>query len=50
VNELLTPFSILGGLKLRKLDRAADPYIEKDILDELDESDLFDIQGDDSDA
>ena len=30
-------------LKQHKLDRAADPYTEKDILDELDESDPFDI-------
>jgi len=29
-------------LKQHKLDRPADPYTEKDILDELDESDLFD--------
>jgi phosphate:Na+ symporter len=29
-------------LKLHKLDRSAEPYSEKDILDELDESDLFD--------
>jgi len=29
-------------LKHHKLDRAADPYTEKDILDELDATDLFD--------
>ncbi len=29
-------------LKQHKLDRAADPYTEKDILEDLDESDLFD--------